>query len=81
VFEMGELENLINKEMGELDLITNILDKKKSKFNEQLNEIENNARNSMSVKKNRRRYKSKDSAYKTLDNKENTDLHCLKRRS
>lgn len=36
---VGELEDLINKEMGELNVITNILDKKKSKFNELNEEI------------------------------------------
>lgn len=36
---VGELEELINKEMGELNVITNILDQKKSKFNDLHEEI------------------------------------------
>lgn len=38
---VNELEDLINREMGELNVITNILDKKKKKNNENLLEIDN----------------------------------------
>jgi hypothetical protein len=36
---VGELEDLINKEMGELNVITNILDQKKTKCIEGCNDL------------------------------------------
>jgi hypothetical protein len=36
---VGELEDLINKEMGELNVITNILDQKKIKYIDGCNDL------------------------------------------
>lgn len=74
---VGELEDLITKEMGELDMITDILVKKKSKFkNEALDEVENNVRLSMSIKKRHKRNTSN----ADLD-KENIEFIPARRRS
>jgi hypothetical protein len=36
---VGELEDLINKEMGELNVITGILDQKKTKYIDDCNDL------------------------------------------